>query len=310
MSLAIIGLRDMAYENQIHQNQIDKKCLLKSGYLNYHHKGQGEKVLLVMGFMARGRAWHRQFEALSESYEVVCYDHRGIGDSSENPASSMEELAQDALDLMDHLKWDKAHIVGISMGGMIAQYIATLAQERCLSLTLIATHAGGFEKGLTRVFPKWQGLPLFLKAQFSKSIEHRFLALSHLLLTQDYLKNQGIFNRSLAEIQHIDAWQEICARLADDFTPKPPFKTRFAHIKAIFKHHQNHLHTLKLPTLIIQPKEDLLVNPKHSEDLKKKIPHAELISVKAGHGVIREIPQEINQALLKHFKSAIEKTDA
>jgi pimeloyl-ACP methyl ester carboxylesterase len=62
--------------------------------------------------------------------------------------------------------------------------------------------------------------------------------------------------------------------------------------------------------LIIQPKEDLLVNPKHSEDLKRKIPHAQLISVKAGHGVIREIPQEINQALLKHFKSAIEKKDA
>jgi pimeloyl-ACP methyl ester carboxylesterase len=309
MSLIIIGLASMQDENQINFSQDVNQCLLKEGYLSYQKKGKGQKVLLVMGFMARGRAWHRQLEALSEHYEVVCYDHRGIGDSSTNPASSMADLAQDALDLMDHLQWEKAHIVGISMGGMIAQYIATLAQARCLSLTLIATHAGGFEKGITRVLPKWSGLPLFLKAQFSKSPAHRFLALSHLLLTKDFLQNQGILNRSLDEIQDLQAWQDICARLSDDFTPKPPFKTRFAHIRAIFKHHQKDLHTLQIPTLIIQPKEDLLVNPKHSDDLKKKIPHAKFISVKAGHGVIREIPQEINQALFDHFKS-IETSDA
>lgn len=87
-----------------------------------------------------------EFFAKKSGYQCVAYDNRGCGRSS-SPLTfnySTNQMAKDALALIDHLKWSKCHVVGISMGGMIALEFSLLASERILSLTLIATHAGGF----------------------------------------------------------------------------------------------------------------------------------------------------------------------
>ncbi len=75
----------------------------------------------------------------------MSYDNRGCGRSS-SPLTleyTTVQMAKDALELIDHLRWAQCHVVGISMGGMIALEFALLARGRILSLTLMATHAGG-----------------------------------------------------------------------------------------------------------------------------------------------------------------------
>ena len=75
----------------------------------------------------------------------MSYDNRGCGRSS-TPVTfeyTTVQMAKDALELIDHLRWPQCHVVGVSMGGMIALELALLAHRRILSLTLMVTHAGG-----------------------------------------------------------------------------------------------------------------------------------------------------------------------
>ena len=121
---------------------VDLCCRVDGREIHFGLRGTGTPVLLVMGFMARGRAWRSQIEALSRHHQVLWFDHRGVGDSPGPAACSMKEFAEDGLALMDHLKWDRAHVIGISMGGMISQEIAVTAPHRVISLSLIVTHYG------------------------------------------------------------------------------------------------------------------------------------------------------------------------
>ncbi|CAF4348042.1 unnamed protein product, partial [Adineta steineri] len=86
-----------------------------------------------------------EFFASKSDYQCVTYDNRGCGRSSAPlfPYYTTSQMAKDALALIDHLQWKQCHVVGISMGGMIALEFALLAPKRILSLTLLATHAGG-----------------------------------------------------------------------------------------------------------------------------------------------------------------------
>jgi pimeloyl-ACP methyl ester carboxylesterase len=82
-----------------------------------------------------------------DEFQICIFDNRGCGRSS-CPESkfSTSAMAKDTLDLLDHLEWEKVHVVGISMGGMISQELALLMlpQERLASLALAVTHAGIF----------------------------------------------------------------------------------------------------------------------------------------------------------------------
>ena len=260
-------------------------CSLSQGALHFGLRGEGPPVLMIMGFMARGHGWRSQVDALSSHYQTAWFDHRGVGDSPGPAASSMSEFAQDCISLLDHLGWESAHILGVSMGGMIAQELALRAPNRVRSLTLIVTQAGG----VTSIIPTRRGLPLFLRAQFARTTEGRIESLKNLLVPSDHW--------SEAEER------EILRRLREEFTPKPPLSTRMRHFWAILRHQARaRLHQVKVPTLIIQAQDDLLVKPKHSETLAQLIPHARLLSVpKAGHGVIRQSKISINDDLAHHL---------
>jgi len=113
--------------------------------LSYERSGSGPPLLMIMGMSGTALSWGEPFlEPLRRDFETIVYDHRGIGDSSpmEEPFT-IAQLAEDAAVLLDALELDSAHVVGISMGGMIAQELALAHPERIRTLTLGCTYCGG-----------------------------------------------------------------------------------------------------------------------------------------------------------------------
>jgi 3-oxoadipate enol-lactonase len=113
--------------------------------LFHQRRGTGEPLLLIMGMSGTHLSWGEPFLAdLERDFDVVVYDHRGIGRSDpETQAFSIADLAEDAAGILDALGWDEAHVFGISMGGMIAQELALRHPERIRTLTLGCTYCGG-----------------------------------------------------------------------------------------------------------------------------------------------------------------------
>lgn len=113
--------------------------------LHYLQAGTGEPMLLIQGMSATHLAWGRRFlTPLEQSLECVVFDNRGMGLSgrAELPFG-IADLARDVLALLDALEIERAHVLGISMGGMIAQELALAHPERVRTLSLGATYCGG-----------------------------------------------------------------------------------------------------------------------------------------------------------------------
>jgi 3-oxoadipate enol-lactonase len=93
--------------------------------LYWESAGEGDPVLLIMGLGLSGGAWWRTVPVLSRRLRVITFDHRGVGRSSAfSYAYTTEALADDAMSVLDDAGLDRAHVYGISLGGMIAQQLA------------------------------------------------------------------------------------------------------------------------------------------------------------------------------------------
>ncbi len=110
--------------------------------LNYVEEGSGFPIVLIHGLAGDYRAWIPQIEKFKEDYRVIAFDNPGSGGSSDvDGPTSMEEIAQAVLTMMDQIGVERAHIVGRSMGGAIGQYMALLQPERIHTLTMAASLA-------------------------------------------------------------------------------------------------------------------------------------------------------------------------
>ncbi|KAF0892909.1 hypothetical protein E2562_019565 [Oryza meyeriana var. granulata] len=176
-------------------------------YQRYGHGGT--KVLLIIGFAGTHESWGPQVKGLTgdveavdeespagdddeasaagEGVEVCCFDNRGIGRSSVPPHKSHYTtviMAKDALAVMDHLGWRKAHVFGHSMGSMIASKLAAMAPERVASLALLNTTGGGYQ-----CIPKidWQTISLACRFLRARTPEQRAVVDLDVHYTREYL---------------------------------------------------------------------------------------------------------------------------
>jgi 3-oxoadipate enol-lactonase len=119
--------------------------------LSYERSGSGPPLLLIMGMSGTFSHWAEPFlEDLRTSFEVIAYDHRGVGESSPLEGElTIATLAQDAAALLAALELDTVHVLGISMGGMVAQELALAHPERIRTLALGCTYCGGPGSSLT-----------------------------------------------------------------------------------------------------------------------------------------------------------------
>lgn len=252
----------------------------------YRHYGtDGDPVLLVMGFGMSGIAWHPQATRLEGHHRVVLYDSRGLGKSTEGAGPhDLHTMADDTAALLDHLGWERAHVVGVSMGGMIAQHLALRHTGRVRSLSLIATSPGP----LTRNLPGGKGIRLFLQANTSKG-EGRLNALRKLLFPPEYAS------------QTVDP-----SMLEAIGAPSKPH-VRLSHLRSIFSHDvRKELGALaSVPTLVIKPALDLLVPPRGSDAIAANLPGARLVEfADGGHGLTAQHPEAVTRLLREHFAAA------
>src|ERR1700722_15461644 len=113
--------------------------------LDYERSGSGPPLLAIMGMSGTALSWGEPFLGqLRQDHEVIVYDHRGIGASTRLSGSvTIAGMAEDAAGLLAALEIDSADVLGISMGGMIAQELALAHPERVRTLTLGCTYCGG-----------------------------------------------------------------------------------------------------------------------------------------------------------------------
>jgi len=241
-----------------------------------------------MGLGMRGLVWGSQITGLQDAHRLLVYDHPGVGESEACEAwPTMGVLAGHALRLLDEVQWQGVHLVGVSMGGMIAQEIALAAPGRFRSLTLIATHPGG----PTGWVPPLRGLSLFVQANVQGPRE-RVQTLRQLLYTPEFLARAD--------------GPELEQRMRDSVSVRAKRSTIFGQLHAVGRHDtRSRLGALSLPALIVRPGRDILVRPSHSDHLHRLIPGSRLLRLDdAGHGVIFQEAPALNAALQEHFASA------
>jgi pimeloyl-ACP methyl ester carboxylesterase len=248
----------------------------------------GPPVLLIMGFGMAGATWRPQLEGLRDAHRVVAYDHLGLGESEAAPAlPTMRSMASDAERVLDALGWASAHVVGVSMGGMIAQELTLQAPGRVRSLTLIATHAGGVLASM----PSAAGMLLFAQANMGPTSQ-RVEALKKLLYTPEFLASTdvGLLERRITDVAGKPAAQE----------------TLRGHLHAVTLHRaESRLGRVRAPTLVVRPGRDVLVAPRNSDLLAAAIPGARLLRFDdAGHGVTFQCAAALNRELARHVAAA------
>ena len=112
--------------------------------LYFEEYGSGEPLIMVLGLGQDVATWGFQIKELSKHLRLIVFDNRDAGKSSRCPEDyTTESMAQDILGLMDHLAIEQTHLLGTSMGGMIAQHVALMAPERLKSLILAGTTSWG-----------------------------------------------------------------------------------------------------------------------------------------------------------------------
>jgi 3-oxoadipate enol-lactonase len=111
--------------------------------ISYEKAGQGEPLLLIMGYGLPGAAWAISLPYFTPHFQVVYFDNRGTGASdAPDDGYAITDFARDALAVMDAAGWESAHVFGVSMGGMIAQQLALDAPRRVRTLVLGCASSG------------------------------------------------------------------------------------------------------------------------------------------------------------------------
>lgn len=228
--------------------------------------------------------------------EVCAFDNRGMGRSS-IPAKKSEYttkiMAKDAITLMDHLGWRKAHVFGHSMGAMIACKLAAMVPERVLSLALLNVTGGGFE-----CFPKLDRKTLSIAIRFlkAKTPEQRADVDLDTHYTKEYLEEriESTTRRAILYQEYVKGISASGMQSAKGFDGQ---------INACWTHKltRREIELLRSGFLIsvIHGRYDVIAQIYYARRLAQKLhPFARMVDLHGGHLVSHEKTNEVNQALL------------
>lgn len=225
----------------------------------WEEHGAGEPLLLIMGLGGSRKEWRRLLPRLSAKYLVIIFDNRGVGETtSSDEVFSIPLMASDAKAVLEAANVESAHILGMSMGGMIAQEFALRYPEKTRSLVLAVTACGGREAVLAQpeVF-------LALQGRGVRTPQDAFWAMA------PYVYDATTPRELIAEDLAVRANQFI----------KPEHFMR--QLQAIMSWQGTHsrLEQIKAPTLILHGKNDQLIPCANAQILADAIPNANLVEL-------------------------------
>jgi len=252
--------------------------------LAYRIDGDGpETLVLVNGLADTKETWELQFPALAARFRVVSYDNRGIGESSSPPGPyTTVEMAGDLAALVDELGIERFHVLGVSMGGMIAQEYAIAHADRLLSASFCCTYSspGPF---CLRMFSCWRDLVPELGVGFTQR---------EVLL---WAFTTDFFEQRAAELEEIEVFMA---------TNPQPLDSYLAQLSSIETHDtRGRLSAVTCPALTLVGEQDILIYPKLSRRLHDELPSSTWVEVPGGHACLWEYPAEFNRAVLEFLES-------
>jgi len=251
--------------------------------IEYYVEGSGPPLLMISGFTAQASGWSEPFtQRLQQSFSTIRYSHRGTGTSDRLAGEiTLRDLADDAAGLLTALGIEKAHVLGVSMGGMIAQELALNHPQRVQGLVLGCTACGG--KHRVAAAPEVMEL---LTPQPGLSREEQVRRSWPAITTPEFLES------------HLDVMEE---RLRTSLINPTPIETAMRQMAAVqvFDSYER-LPQIVTPTLILHGDCDVLVPVENALVLKNRIQGAEMhIFPVAGHLFIWEFPEESAGAVVE-----------
>jgi|GEM_PF-76098 len=259
-------------------------------------------VMLIMGIAANALVWPPELieDLLAGGYRVIRYDHRGTGlSTSDRRHYTLVDMADDTRAILDALNIEQAHIVGLSMGGMIAQELALNDPERVASLSLLMTTGDSQDPELP---------PLSLSVGFD--LTRTSLKYGIFPSERRRMRLQMAIHRLIAG----EAWQGydlhyVAQQVLYNLRERNGYNltTAYRHLSAVRNSppRLERLRELNLPTLAVHGELDPLIPIAHGRKLAETIPGAQGVWLEdLGHDVPSERASELTGALLTYFETA------
>jgi pimeloyl-ACP methyl ester carboxylesterase len=251
-------------------------------------------VLFIQGIGVVGACWRPQVDHLSKNFQTLLFDNRGIGKSQPcHGPITIETMADDALALLDAVGWDSAHVVGHSMGGIIAQQLALDSPKRIRSLSLLCTF--GRAKDGARLTPWVIWMTLRTRLGTKPMRRRAFLEM--------------LWPR--AELQKVDL-NELAMRVGllvgRDLAQQPPVLMK--QVKALARHDTSkRLGELAgIPTFVLSAEHDPIALSRYGRALANSVAEARFeLMLASSHGVTIQRANEVNR-LLQEWLSTVEKS--
>ncbi|HEY6910808.1 MAG TPA: alpha/beta hydrolase [Myxococcales bacterium] len=252
---------------------------IRQNQIFYVEEGRGFPVLLIHGLAGDHTAWAPQVETLRARHRVIAFDNRGAGRSTQRdePVSTLD-LAHDTLGLMDALRVSRAHVVGRSMGGAVAQHLALIAPTRVQSLVLCAS------------FGKLDPLGARVLTNMREVLEWRRDWADHARHSVQNFVSAEFFNSQRAKVAEIERLIGGEARLPACYIRQN---------QACLEHNTlDRLGRISCPTLILAGRLDPICSPTATRWMAERIPRSETVMFeKSSHFFLMEEPAKFQETL-------------
>lgn len=254
----------------------------------YDEYGSGEAIILIPGLGGTRLGWIKQLVPLSKKYRVINLDNRDAGNSGQSTSSyDINDMADDVAGLIENLNLGSAYVVGISMGGFIAQYLALKHPEYIKKMVLVSTSSGG----ISHIYPKPEIFSL-LTHNPNEDVKTRVRRL------QTLITGPGFAGKHPEDIE----------RAVENATQLPMQNEAYLRQLSAAKTHNSigtreHLSEISVPTLVIHGEYDPIMPYPNGQVLATEIPNAKFLSLHdVGHLPHIEVTDIFNKAILEFFK--------